>query len=149
MRKILIDADACPVIDITIGIAQAYDVPVVLVCDTSHHFLREDVEILMADKGKDCTDFLLLRQVLRHDIVITQDYGLASLVLAKGGVALSQNGLVFHDDNMGQLLQSRHVHAMLRKHKTYGHIPKRCHDDDEAFRHALINVLQAFFKEET
>ena len=34
--KIFVDADACPVVGIVEKIAEKYDVPVTLLCDTNH-----------------------------------------------------------------------------------------------------------------
>lgn len=34
--KILVDADACPVVTIVELIAQKYQIPVILLCDTNH-----------------------------------------------------------------------------------------------------------------
>lgn len=33
---ILIDADGCPVVDLTLQIAKRFGVPVIILCDTSH-----------------------------------------------------------------------------------------------------------------
>lgn len=141
MFHILIDADGCPVVGQTIDMAQEYQVPVILVCDTSHIFHEPYATLLMADKGKDQSDFLLLKHAHAGDIVITQDYGLASLALAKGAIPLSQNGLRYHEGNMDQLLQSRHEHAKMRKHKQYGHIPKRTAQADIDFMDTLETIL--------
>ena len=78
MSDIYIDADGCPVIEETLQAGEDFGFPVILVCDTSHVFPYEHVVILMADKGRDSTDFLLLSHVKKGDIVVTQDYGLAA-----------------------------------------------------------------------
>lgn len=75
MSDIYIDADGCPVIEETLQAGEDFGFPVTLVCDTSHVFPYEHVVILMADKGRDSTDFLLLSHVKKGDIVVTQDYG--------------------------------------------------------------------------
>ena len=38
---ILIDADGCPVVDLTLQIAKRFGVPVIILCDTSHQIERE------------------------------------------------------------------------------------------------------------
>ena len=80
---VLIDADACPVVDLAVRLAARYDQPVTLVCDTSHWFSRFDVQVVTVDKGADSADFALLRRVRPGDIVVTQDYGLAAMCLAQ------------------------------------------------------------------
>ena len=54
---ILIDADGCPVVDLTLQIAKRFGVPVIILCDTSHQIEREGAQTLMFDKGADSVDF--------------------------------------------------------------------------------------------
>ena len=49
--KILIDADGCPVVDLTLRSAGKKGVPVVILCDTSHRIEREGAQTLVFDKG--------------------------------------------------------------------------------------------------
>lgn len=142
MSEIWIDADGCPVVEESVEIAQEYGLPVTIVCDTSHMYSLPYAKLLMADKGKDQADFLLLRHVKQGDIVITQDYGLAALVLAKQAKALSQNGLCYNNGNIETLLASRHAHAQQRKHKHYSHMAKRTREDDMAFVQALRTMIE-------
>ena len=90
---ILIDADGCPVVDLTLQIAKWFGVPVIILCDTSHQLEREGAQTLVFDKGADSVDFALVNRVKPGDIVVTQDYGLASMCLAKCARVLNQNGL--------------------------------------------------------
>ena len=39
--NILIDADGCPVVDLTLQIAKQFGIPVIILCDTSHQIERE------------------------------------------------------------------------------------------------------------
>ena len=80
---ILIDADGCPVVDLTLRIAGKSRVPVVILCDTSHRSEREGAQTLVFDKGADSVDFALVNRVKPGDLVVTQDYGLASMCLAR------------------------------------------------------------------
>ena len=50
---ILIDADGCPVVDLTLRIAGKGGVSVVILCDTSHRIEREGAQTLVFDKGAD------------------------------------------------------------------------------------------------
>ena len=81
--NILIDADGCPVVDLTLQIAKQFGVPIIILCDTSHQIEREGAQTLVFDKGADSVDFALVNRVKPGDIVVTQDYGLASMCLAK------------------------------------------------------------------
>ena len=97
---ILIDADGCPVVDLTLQIAKRLGVPVIILCDTAHQIEREGAQTLVFDKGADSVDFALVNRVKPGDIVVTQDYGLASMCLAKCARVLNQNGLEYTADNM-------------------------------------------------
>lgn len=85
--KILIDADGCPVVDLTLQAAAEHGLEAILFCDTSHEFKEKNARVVTVDKGSDSADFALIRQVKPGDIVVTQDYGLAAMVLAKRGLS--------------------------------------------------------------
>ncbi len=85
--KVLIDADACPVVDLALSISSEFEIETILFCDTSHRVERDNVITIIVPKGPDSVDFTLVNALSKHDIVITQDYGLAAMVLARGGVS--------------------------------------------------------------
>ncbi len=95
MRKILIDADGCPVVDLTVAIARENLLKCIIVCDTSHFFKKEGAETVTVSKGPDSVDFKLVNMILKGDIVVTQDYGLAAMCLAKQAILdkSGRNGL--------------------------------------------------------
>ena len=64
--NILIDADGCPVVDLTLQIAKQFDVPVIILCDTAHQIEREGAQTLVFDKGADSVDFALVRSEERR-----------------------------------------------------------------------------------
>ena len=86
--RVLIDADGCPVVRETVRQCAAFHVPCLLFCDTAHVFSIPGVEVFVADCGHDSTDYLLLSHLRPGDVVITQDYGLAALCLARSAQAL-------------------------------------------------------------
>lgn len=114
MPAILIDADACPVVNETIQIAEHYGFRCILICDTAHEMHREGAETVIVSKGADAVDFVLVNRVQKNDIVVTQDYGLAAMVLAKQGYPIDQNGRRYTDDNIDQLLYARHNAKKIR-----------------------------------
>ena len=105
---ILIDADGCRVVDLTLRIAGKSGVPVMILCDTSHRIEREGAQTLVFDKGADSVDFALVNRVKPGDLVVTQDYGLASMCLAKCARVLNQNGLEYTADTIDALMLQRH-----------------------------------------
>lgn len=143
MTKILIDADGCPVVDITILVAKSFGLPVTLVCDTSHRMEREGAETVTVDKGSDASDFAIVNRVEKGSIVVTQDYGLAAMVLAKQGYAINQNGWLYTPDNMDQLLHFRHVSKKIRQAGGRLKGPKkRTKENDTKFKISLMELCE-------
>ena len=140
--NILIDADGCPVVDLTLQIAKRFSVPVIILCDSSHQIEREGAQTLVFDKGADSVDFALVNRVKTGDIVVTQDYGLASMCLAKCARVLNQNGLEYTADNINTLLLRRYENKkLLRAGKHPKGSAKRSKVQDEAFITILTNIF--------
>lgn len=141
--KVLVDADACPVVDITVTLCRQYHIPCILLCDTAHTMRREGADTLVFDKGADSVDYALVNRVAPGDIVITQDYGLASMCLARSARVLHQDGWEYTSYNIDALLFQRHEARKLRAAggRTKGPA-KRKATQDEAFSHALEKILQ-------
>lgn len=140
--KILVDADACPVKQIIIKIAKQYELPVMMFIDTSHELNDGYSEVITIEKARDSVDIALINKVSRGDIVVTQDYGVATMALPKGAKAISQNGLIFTNDNMDQLLFERHIGQKVRRAggKTSGP-RKRTKEDDNKFEDAFRRLV--------
>lgn len=140
--KILVDADGCPVVDITISTARTYQIPCLLICDTAHEMIREGAETIVVSKGADAVDFVLVNRIQAKDIVVTQDYGLAAMALAKGGRPIDQNGRWYTDANIDQLLYSRHFAQKVRQAGGRLKGPKkRSAEQNEAFHSSLTKLI--------
>ena len=136
--KILVDADACPVKGIIVKVAKRKQIPVVMLIDTSHQLDDGYSQVITVDKGADSVDFALMSLLERHDVVVTQDYGLAAMVLGKGARAINQNGLIYSDENMDRLLMERHLSAKARRAGNRMKGPaKRTKADDKRFESAF------------
>ena len=141
--RVLIDADACPVVNIAIGLCKEFHIECLLLCDTAHAIHRDGASTLVFDKGADSVDFALANRVLLGDIVITQDYGLASMCLAKSAKVLHQDGWAYTEDNIQALLWSRHETKKYRRSGGRVKGPsKRTRAQDEAFYSAFQALLQ-------
>ena len=139
--KVLVDADACPVKQIIVRLAKFKNIPVTMLIDTSHEFNDGYSNVVTVDKQADSVDYALMGLLSREDIVVTQDYGLAAMVLGKGAKAVNQNGLVFTNDNIDKLLMERHIGQKVRRSggRTKGPA-KRTKEDDAQFE-AVFNKL--------
>ena len=145
--KILIDADGCPVVDMTVRLAAKHGAECVILCDTAHEFNREGAQTVIVEKGADSVDFKLVNLVREGDIVVTQDYGLAAMCLARKAVPLSQNGMVYTDKNIDQLLFTRYVSKKIRNSGGRLKGPsKRKPEQDKAFEEALERLIKDISK---
>lgn len=141
--RVLVDADGCPVVDITIRLCKKYAVPCLLLCDTAHEFYRDGAQTLVFDKGADSVDYAIANRVVADDLVITQDYGLASMCLARYARVLHQDGWEYTQDNIGALLLQRHESRKLRNSGGRMKGPKkRTQSQNQAFSAALEKLLQ-------
>lgn len=141
--QVLIDADGCPVTQIALALAKKHQIPVTLVCDTAHDFSKYGVPVITVDRGADSADFKLVSLLAPGDIVVTQDYGLAAMCLAKRAQALDQNGMPYTDENIEGLLAARHMAKKARNAGTRLRGPKkRTADKDSAFMAQFEKMLK-------
>ena len=141
--KVIVDADACPVVDIALELCRQYRLPCVLVCDTAHRVERDGAQTVIIDKGADSADFAIVNRTESGDLVVTQDYGLASMCLARSARVMHQDGWEYTQWNIDALLLQRHEARKLRAAggRTKGPC-KRKAQQDQAFRSALQQLLQ-------
>ncbi|CQR47565.1 hypothetical protein BN1058_01891 [Paraliobacillus sp. PM-2] len=143
--KIYVDADACPVKEIIIQIALTKNIPVYLVKSYAHFSTQKDpdgVTSIYVDSDREAADYRILSMLHSGDIVITQDYGLASLALEKKANVLHHKGFMYTEENIDYLLEVRYQHAQARKKKLKTKGPKPLtQEDKDQFKHAFIELL--------
>ncbi|WP_430882580.1 YaiI/YqxD family protein [Fusibacter sp. JL216-2] len=145
--KIFIDADGCPVVKNTIRIGIKYGLKLIVVKNHAVHIENthpEHVEVVTVDKSRDSADYYIANRLSPGDLVVTQDYGLAAMVMSKHGLAINQNGMVYSTSNIDLLLDRRHMNQeMRRKHKKHtSKFKKRTQKDNENFENALIDFIK-------
>jgi len=143
--KILVDADACPVKNIIEQTAKAHSIDVIMITDSSHIITSDYSKVITVSQGKDSADIAIINMAEKGDLVITQDYGVATMALGKGAYAMGNSGLVYDEANIDKLLFERFLSGKIRrsgKKSNGGFKPhKRKNEDDEAFKFALENML--------
>lgn len=143
--RVWIDADGCPVVSIAIEVAKKYALPVTVVKNYAISIQSEYAEIITVDISKDSADYYIANHLAEGDLVITQDNGLAAMVLAKKGFCLNQNGREINSSNIDFVLDSRHLGRVARQQNIRGpRHKKRTGADDAIFRNALIAFLSNF-----
>lgn len=146
--RILIDADGCPVTKNTIKIANKYNIEVIIFCDTSHIFDYQDIKVVTVGKGADSADYALVNEIKSGDIIVTQDYGLSAMALAKKGCPITQNGMIIDNKNIDLLLATRHAAKKARMAGKHLKGPsKRTKEQDIKFESTLIKMIEDKFKD--
>ena len=142
--QILVDADACPVKEIIVRLAKERKIPVTMLIDTSHQLNDGYSTIVTVDKQADSVDFALMGILSRHDIVVTQDYGLAAMVLGKGAKVINQNGFAYTNENIDRLMMERHIGQKVRRAggRTKGPA-KRTKEDNQKFEAMFSKMLDS------
>ncbi len=144
--KIFVDADACPVKEIIVDAAKERGLELIFVVSFAGYFDRGwNAQKIVVDTSPQAVDLAIINRVAAGDLVVTQDYGLASLVIGKGGLAISPHGKIFHDGNMDGLLWQRHIHHEARKAGARVKGPKkRSQEDNARFRENFLRLLQVY-----
>lgn len=141
-RKILIDGDACPSIKLIEECAKKYDIKVTIITDTSHNIISEYSKVIVVDKSSQSADIKLVNVVNKGDIVISQDYGVAAIILAKNAYCISPMGLIFTNENIDSLLLNRHINQKLRASGKHVKGPsKRTKEDDKNLIDSLERII--------
>lgn len=147
--RILVDGDAAPQREDIAAIGKKYDVEVIVYMDYAHLVESEDYTIKQCSVGSDSVDMMIVKDVKENDIVITQDYGLSSLVLLKKAKVLHVNGSIIDENNIETLLMQRFVGAKLRKENKHLKGPKkRTKETEDRFIESLEKLIKQGVKYE-
>ena len=164
-RTLYIDADACPVTREALACARRARVPVVIVGNTTQnlgrHIRCDDprdadhargrdathggfwVDVLDVSVGADSADFAIVERLRPDDVVVTQDIGLASMVLGRGAAAIGVRGRVYSRATIDMDLFIRHEEKKVRRAGGRTRGPAAFRDEDrERFSHNLAGLLR-------
>lgn len=141
--QVYVDADGCPVARAAAALCARSGVPCTLVCDFAHEFADAfGARVVTVERGADSADYKIVNMVQKGDIVVTQDYGLAAMCLARGCICLNQNGMIYSAGNIDGLLFARHEARKARM--AGGHLKgpkKRTAGQDAAFEKTFERLL--------
>ena len=140
--KMVLDADGLPVRAICEKLAARYDMKLLIVKNIHHEIYSDYGQVITVGDLADEVDHEIVKHTCQGDLIVTQDYGLASLVLGAKAHAIHPNGFFYTLDNIDQLLFERHMNARERKAGIRSKpIKKRTKALDEAFEKALESYL--------
>lgn len=143
-HKVLVDADACPVVRLIEKLCERYDVPVALFCDDHHEMASSYSEVIRVPRGKHAADYAIVGLCRKGDIVVTEDTGLAQLILAKEAYPIAADGWRYTARLPWQAADPRAARRAL-----HSRMHKRSEADDVAFERGFLALLhRKFFGEE-
>ena len=141
--RILVDADACPVKKEILRVAKENAMEVHMFFDNSHEYQDGYSTVYILDKGFDSVDYALINHTVKKDIVVTQDYGVASMALSKEAFPINQNGFIYDDGNMIGLLSQRAMNQKLRRHTRVKGPKKRTQKNNQDFEISLRKLINS------
>ena len=115
MKKIYVDADACPVKDEVTKVAVRNKISTYMVCNGGiRPFKNLLIKLVIVSDGADEADKWIFNNVLANDIVVTADIPLAAKCLDKGANVIKHDGQVLTVNNIGNILATRDLMSDLR-----------------------------------
>ncbi len=145
MTKIYVDADACPVKDEVIRVAERHGMAVMMVSNSGmragqHPLVRQ---VVVAD-GMDAADDWIAERVGAGDIAITADIRLAARCIDAGAKVLSPTGKPFTEAGIGTAVAMRNLMQALRDAGEVTGGPRGFSRQDRSrFLSALETMVQA------
>lgn len=113
---IYLDADACPVKDLVFRTAQRYDLPLLVVANTSIRIpAGAKARSVVVPGTPDAADDWIAEHATAADLVLTADIPLAARVLDTGAACIDFRGNHFNPNRIGEALAAREINAMLRQ----------------------------------
>ncbi len=142
--RVYIDGDGCPVVRNAIKICNMFDIECTVICDNSHIMSFENAKAVTVDKGADSADFAVVNMLRGVSVVVTQDYGLAAMCLAKGASVINQDGNLYTKENIDGLLFYRYESKKMRERgRIKGNIPKRSQKQNEDFEKNFTKLIKS------
>ena len=140
--KIIVDADACPksVLKHTLETGIKYGIPVITVASFNHNIISS--QHITVESGSQEADLKIINITEQGDLIITQDWGLAAVVLSKKAAAISPAGIEYKAEKITFMLEEREIKAKVRRSggRTKGPA-KRTKEEDIRFAETLEKVI--------
>nr|WP_026021194.1 YaiI/YqxD family protein [Paenibacillus senegalensis] len=142
--KIIVDADACPVKNEIEYAARQFEIEAWMVASYDHRLVpREGIKTIQVDRSDQSADLYIANCIQASDILITQDYGLATIGLAKQAYVLSNRGHAYSPATIDFMLETRHDLAKQRRAGKHSKGPKAfTQQDRDRFLQSLTKLLE-------
>jgi len=146
--KIFVDADASPVKNEAVRVAQRYGLKVYFVSNRKTRITAYELaEKIVVGDHMDAADDWIVEHVAGNDIVVSADVPLASRCIKKGAVVLDPNGRILTEESIGEALSHRDIMTFLRDTgNVTGGSPPYHKRDRSRFLQRLDDLIQAFLR---
>jgi len=144
MLNIYIDADACPVRNETIKVAERHDIDVYIVSNSwLQPINNRKIHMIKVESGADVADDWIAERISEGDIAITSDILLADRCLKNKANVVNPTGKPFTENNIGSAIAGRSVSAHLREiGETSSNNPSFTKQDRSRFLQSLEEIIQ-------
>ncbi|MBD8892230.1 YaiI/YqxD family protein [Roseibium litorale] len=144
MTVLYVDADACPVKDEALRVAERHNVEIKIVSNSWMRLPESDlIERVIVPEGPDLADDWIAERAKTGDVVVTADVPLASRCVNAGALVISPNGKPFREDAMGMRLAMRNLNTHLRE---TGEIRESGPSFSKADRSRFLNQLETLMR---
>jgi uncharacterized protein len=142
--QIYVDADACPVKDEVLRVAERHQCTMHLVANTYIRFVTHPlVQRAVVAEGPDAADDWIAERAGKGDIVVTQDIPLAARCLKAGAKVVGNTGKPFTEAGIGMALAMRDLSSHLRETgESKGYNAAFSRDDRSRFLQTLEQMVQ-------
>lgn len=114
--EIFIDADACPVKEEAVRVADRHHLTIHFVSNARMRLpIGVDVRRVIVPEGPDAADDWIAEHITERDIAVTNDIPLAERCLSAGAQVMGMSGKPFTKDNIGMGLAMRDLSRELRE----------------------------------
>ncbi len=143
-QRVVVDGDACPVKAEIARTVRHNGATALLVSSHAHVLVPEpSVEVVTVDASDQSADLYIANVLTKRDILVTGDYGLAALGLARGSAVLTPRGKEIRESDIEGLLEQRHFSARQRRGGMRTKGPRAFTDDDrDRFQQKLTTLLR-------
>lgn len=143
--KILIDGDACCKLSVTEQIARRYKIPCHVYCDSTRNIKTKYSYVHIVSVQKDSADFAIINCCEKGDIVVTNDSGLAVMILAKNGLAINTRGYEYTNENTACFLNERYARTAEIRRTNRKQVKGRLYSEKtetEPYKRFLNNMIR-------
>ena len=150
--RILVDADACPVKDEVVKVAERHGVPVVFVSNGGLRPSRDPLvrNVVVPKEKADAADDWIVENASANDIVVTADIPLAARAVELGCHVLGPTGRPFTSESIGMAVAMRDLKQHLRETgESKGYNASFSREDRSRFLGELDRILRRALKPKT